>query len=216
MSDKIDLKALERKAYLAYHEDGLLDIGIGAVLAWIAIVALTDSDFTDFPYYVWFFIIVSTWTTAKQQITVPRIGYVEFRETRKDRTRKLISLFVLVLSITMVLGVLAFRASGVVETPGWLIALQNYGDILLGSVLLGGGLISVGYSTEVKRFTHYGIAAATLHVLNHFLTMNPTWDMWQGMGPVNLLLGLVMLGNGFMLLRRFKEKYPLTGEPLDE
>ena len=36
MSDKINLKALERKAYLIYHEDGLLDIGIGAVLAWIA------------------------------------------------------------------------------------------------------------------------------------------------------------------------------------
>jgi len=213
MNDKIDLKALERKAYLTYHEDGLLDIGIGSTLAWIGIVVLTD---VDLPIYLWYLIGTMIWTTAKKQITVPRIGYVEFRETRKDRTRKLISLFVLVLSITMVLGVLAFRASGVVETPGWLIALQNYGDILLGSVLLGGGLISVGYSTEVKRFTHYGIAAATLHVLNHFLTMNPTWDMWQGMGPVNLLLGLVMLGNGFMLLRRFKEKYPLTGEPLDE
>jgi len=213
MNDKIDLKALERKAYLTYHEDGLLDIGIGSTLAWIGVVVLTD---VDLPIYLWYIIGTTIWTTAKKQITVPRIGYVEFRETRKDRIRKLISLFVLVLSITMVLGVLAFRASGAVETPGWLIALQNYGDILLGSVLLGGGLISVGYSAEVKRFTHYGIAAATLHVLNHFLTMNPTWDMWQGMGPVNLLLGLVMLGNGFMLLRRFKEKYPLTGEPLDE
>ncbi|MBT5643405.1 hypothetical protein HOJ44_09840 [Candidatus Bathyarchaeota archaeon] len=30
MSDKINLKALERKAYLAYYEDGLLDMGIGA------------------------------------------------------------------------------------------------------------------------------------------------------------------------------------------
>ena len=213
MNDKIDLKALERKAYLAYHEDGLLDIGIGSTLAWIGIVALTD---VDIPIYLWYLIGTTIWTTAKKQITVPRIGYVEFRETRKGRTRKLISLFVLVLTVTMVLGVLAFRATGAVEIPRWLIILRDYGDILLGSVLLGGGLISVGYSTEVKRFTHYGVAAATLHVLNHFITMNPTWEMWQGMGPVNLLLGLVMLGNGFMLLRRFKEKYPLTGEPLDE
>ena len=216
MSDKIDLKALERNAYLAYHEDGLLDIGIGAVLVWIAIVALTDSDFTDFPYYVWFFIIVSTWTTAKQQITVPRIGYVEFRETRKGRIKRLISLFLLGLTVTMVTGVLVLKAAGAVESPGWLITLQNNGDILLGAVLLGGGLLSVGYSTEVRRFTNYGIAGVTLHVLNHFLTLNQTWNIWQEMAPVNLLLRLVMLGNGYMLIRRFKKKYPPTGEHLDE
>ena len=113
MSDKINLKALERKAYLIYHEDGLLDIGIGAVRA-------------------------------------------------------------------------------------------------------RGGLLSVGYSTEVRRFTNYGIAAVTLHVLNHFVAVNQTWDIWQGMAPVNLLLGLVMLGNGYMFLNRFKKKYPLIGDHLDE
>ena len=53
-------------------------------------------------------------------------------------------------------------------------------------------------------------------MLNHFLTLNPTWDIWQEMAPVNLLLGLVMLGNGYTLLRRFKKKYPPTGEHLDE
>jgi hypothetical protein len=213
MNEKIDLKALERKAYFTYHEDGLLDIGIGAVLAWIAMVALVDFNF---PFYLWYIIGVSIWTTAKKQITVPRIGYVKFRETRKGRIKRLISLFLLVLTVTMVTGVLVFKAAGAVESPGWLITQQNNGDILLGAVLLGGGLLSVGYSTEVRRFTNYGIAAVTLHVLNHFLTLNPTWDIWQGMAPVNLLLGLVMLGNGYMLLRRFKKKYPPTGEHLDE
>ena len=135
MSDKINLKALERKAYLIYHEDGLLDIGIGAVLAWIGLVALVEMDF---PFYLWYIIGASIWTTAKKQITVPRIGYVEFRETRKGRIRRLILLFLLVLTVIMVAGVLVFRAAGVVETPGWLITLRDNGDILLGAVLLGG------------------------------------------------------------------------------
>ena len=213
MSDKINLKALERKAYLIYHEDGLLDIGIGAVLAWIGLVALVEMDF---PFYLWYIIGASIWTTAKKQITVPRIGYVEFRETRKGRIRRLILLFLLVLTVTMVAGVLVFRAAGAVKTPGWLITLRDNGDILLGAVLLGGGLLSVGYSTEVRRFTNYGIAAVTLHVLNHFVAVNQTWDIWQGMAPVNLLLGLVMLGNGYMFLNRFKKKYPLIGDHLDE
>ena len=115
MSDKINLKALERKAYLIYHEDGLLDIGIGAVLAWIGLVALVEMDI---PFYLWYIIGASIWTTAKKQITVPRIGYVEFRETRKGRIRRLILLFLLVLTVIMVAGVLVFRAAGVVETPG--------------------------------------------------------------------------------------------------
>ncbi|MES0325033.1 MAG: hypothetical protein ABUK18_04045, partial [Candidatus Bathyarchaeia archaeon] len=154
MSDKIDLKALERKAYLAYHEDGLLDIGIGAVLAWIAMVALVDFNF---PFYLWYIIGVSIWTTAKKQITVPRIGYVKFRETRKGRGRRLITVFMLVLTLIMVAGVLGLRAALATETPGWILVIRDYGDILFGAVLLGGGLISVGYTTGVNRFTRYGV-----------------------------------------------------------
>jgi len=211
LSDKIDLKALERKAYLSTHEDGLLDMGIGAVLAWIGAVALTD---LDFPFYLWYILGGSVWTSAKKQITVPRIGYVKFRETRKGRVRKLIYVLILALTVIMVAGVVLFNAAD--EIPGWILVIRDYGDILFGAILLGGGMISVGYTTEMERFTRYGIAAFTLHLLNHFLTVNPTWDIWQAMAPVNLLLGLVMLGNGFMLLRRFKEKYPLTGEPKHE
>jgi len=213
MNEKIDLKALERKAYLTYHEDGLLDLGIGAVLAWIAMVALVE---LNFPFYLWYIIGVSIWTTAKKQITVPRIGYVIFRETRKGRGRRLITVFMLILTLIMVAGVLGLRAALATETPGWILVIRDYGDILFGAVLLGGGLISVGYTTCVNRFTRYGVAAFMLHVLNHFITVNPIWDIWQEMAPVNLLLGLVMLGNGYMLLRRFKKKYPLTGEHLDE
>lgn len=210
MSDKIDLNALERKAYLAYYEDGLFDMGIGAAIAWISGVALTE---LDFPFYLWYILGVSVWTSAKNQITVPRMGYVKFRETRKGRVRKLIYVFILVLTLIMLAGVLLFKSAVALETPGWIFVIREYGDIMFGAILLGGGLMSVGYTTEVKRFTYYGIAAFTLHLLNHFLTVNPTWDIWQDMAPVNLLIGLVMLGNGYMHLRRFKEKYPLTGEP---
>ncbi len=32
MSDRIDLKEIERRAYLSYHEDGLVDILVGICL----------------------------------------------------------------------------------------------------------------------------------------------------------------------------------------
>ena len=120
------------------------------------------------------------------------------------------------MTLVMVAGILGLRAAATIETPGLILIIRDYGDLMFGAILLGGGLISVGYTTEVKRFTYYGVAAFTLHLLNHFLTVNPAWDIWQAMAPVNLLLGLVMLGNGYMLLRRFKEKYPLTGVPENE
>jgi hypothetical protein len=213
MSDKIDLKALERTAYLAYHDDGLLDMGVGAVLAWLGIVTLTD---LDFPFYLWYILVVTSWTGAKKQITLPRVGYVKFRETKRARIRRLMLLVALVLTVTMVAGVLAFKSVGSGGPPTWILAIRDYGDIMFGAVLLGCGLVSVGYTTELRRFTQYGVAAFILHVVNHFITVNPGWDIWQAMAPVNLLLGLVMLGNGYMLLGRFKEKYPLTGVPDDE
>jgi hypothetical protein len=213
MTEKIDLKSLERKAYLAYHDDGLLDMGIGAVLAWLGFITLTD---LGVPFYLWYILFVSSWTAAKRKITVPRVGYVKFRETRRDRVQRLMLVIALVLTATMVAGVLGFKSVGSESPPAWMLAVLDYLDIIFGAVLLGGGLVSLGYTTEIRRFTQYGVAAFTLHTANHFITVNPVWDVWQSMAPVNLLLGTVMLGNGYMLLRRFKEKYPLTGEPENE
>jgi hypothetical protein len=213
MTEKIDLKSLERKAYLAYHDDGLLDMGIGAVLAWLGFITLTD---LGVPFYLWYILFVSSWTAAKRKVTVPRVGYVKFRETRRDRVQRLMLVIALVLTATMVAGVLGFKSVDSGGPPAWMLAVLDYLDIIFGAVLLGGGLVSLGYTTEIRRFTQYGVAAFTLHTANHFITVNPVWDVWQSMAPVNLLLGTVMLGNGYMLLRRFKEKYPLTGEPENE
>jgi len=32
MEQKINLKELERKAFISYHQDGLVDIGLGIIL----------------------------------------------------------------------------------------------------------------------------------------------------------------------------------------
>ena len=45
MVNKIDLKEIERKAYLSYHQDGLLDIFIGMFIFAFGLYILSESDF---------------------------------------------------------------------------------------------------------------------------------------------------------------------------
>ena len=46
MDQKINLKQLERKAFISYHQDGLLDIGIGMILL---VGALSSTLHPGFP-----------------------------------------------------------------------------------------------------------------------------------------------------------------------
>ena len=44
MSQSADFRKLEQKAYLSYHQDGLIDLTIGSIVLCIAISEVTDSS----------------------------------------------------------------------------------------------------------------------------------------------------------------------------
>ena len=50
MGDAIDIDGLERKAYHAYNEDGLLDIMTGFLMAFIGYYVLSEIDIPFAPY----------------------------------------------------------------------------------------------------------------------------------------------------------------------
>ena len=74
--ENVDLKEIERRAYLSYHKDGILDIYLGMGIMTIASVF----------YFEVFVSIISTiailpilYTVSKKQYTIPRLGYVAVR-----------------------------------------------------------------------------------------------------------------------------------------
>ncbi len=83
MVPDVNLKNIERKAYLTYFQDGLWDTIIGIfLLAW-GIGILTDTaGLTG----IW--VIAAYWIIwgFKKRLTQPRIGYVKWRRSRPRRT----------------------------------------------------------------------------------------------------------------------------------
>ena len=98
MSENINLKEIERKAWRSAFQDGLWDIYLGMLLFSMALSTMFDeSTLTEtWRYVIYFgFLIFSMavlWA-GKRFITTPRIGRVKFGlkgETRKRKTRLLL------------------------------------------------------------------------------------------------------------------------------
>jgi hypothetical protein len=68
---------------MSYHQDGLIDIfvGIYVLLFGSGILLLTVTDFSTWFVVPAIFpaIMIPVWISAKKRITMPRIGYVNFK-----------------------------------------------------------------------------------------------------------------------------------------
>lgn len=194
MAERVDLKALERKAYLSYHQDGLADIFIGLAIVTFGIMFLPWFIETYWFAFSGLFIVwVITFAGIKRAITVPRIGYVEFKAQRRTR---LMLLIVLLTAINVVLFLIP--ALGLL-TPELRQFLTTYGYALV-ALVVGGLFILFGYVTEIQRLMGYGIIAIVVFLIAQFFPMHLSI-------PV-IVVGLVMTVSGFVLLFRFLRKYP--------
>ncbi len=203
MSDKINLRNLERQAYLSYHQDGVLDIFIGLSIllfgAWIL---------ADMAYLAGAFAAVFTpiYAQVKKQVTVPRLGFVKFGPTRTAKTQKTVLVLVLVGVMAFLPGVLLFATTemGILAPIRLLI---DYGMIVIG--VAGAAVLSVvAYLSELRRLYVYAALVLTLFVSGHFLTAPLPYYL--------MTLGTIILLSGLYLLITFQRKYPLpTGAPID-
>jgi len=201
MNRKMSLREVERRTYMSYHQDGLLDIFVGVyvLLFALGILLMTVTDFST-----WFVIpaifpaiMVPIWVSAKKQITMPRIGYVKFGSRGAN---KLMAIFIGVL----VAGLGAFAVFTFASSQGWALTLRNLiisnGMIIIG---IGAAVISslFAYTMGLNRLYAYGLLTLVLFLAGHFITIP--------FGYFLLTIGLVIVINGFVLLMRFIRKYPL-------
>ena len=109
MSQEIDLKQLERKAWRSVFQDGLWDIYLGLLLLAMAVLMLlSDSGLSESQsmlIYIGFLAVsmLAMWA-GKRFITVPRMGRVKFGPKGKARKRKAR----VVLAISVLVGVVVF------------------------------------------------------------------------------------------------------------
>ncbi len=101
MNTGTDLKALERKAYLSYHNDGLLDAGVGLIFLMFGIGIVFDV-----PWLAGVFAAlgISSYAGLKAAITMPRVGLVRFNPKRRRREKKQYRFFLVFFTATFLMG----------------------------------------------------------------------------------------------------------------
>jgi len=201
MTKKTSLREIEKKTYMSYNQDGLLDIFVGVyiLLFGIGILLLTMTDFST-----WFVIpaifpaiMIPIWISAKKRITMPRIGYVKFRSGGANR---LMAIFIGL----MVAGLGTFAIFTFSASEDWALTLMDL--IVSNSMIIigvGAAIISslFAYTMGLKRLYGYGLLTFVLFITGYFVAIPFEYFL--------VTIGFVIVISGFVLLMRFIRKYPL-------
>jgi uncharacterized protein (DUF486 family) len=203
MTKQDTLREIEKKAYMSYHQDGLLDIIIGlyALAFGLGIVAdkILEFGFATIMPAILISIVLPIWIQAKRKITMPRIGFVKFGARGSNKLfALLLGLSIAGLGVFMVFGV--FMATGQNGRPLWLEILFQYGMVWIG---LGAAVIGslFAYTMGLKRLHGYGLLTLALFASGYFLRVPFEYHL--------LAIGIVIIASGAVLLVRFVRRYPL-------
>ena len=108
MNTTKEFDALKRKVYLAYHQDGILDLVAGSVVLGFGTFMLTDN--IAFLMAGWFMMML--YVFLKNRITVPRFGFVRIDSEKKALMKSWISVGIGVLVLLLFFLLPIFLRSG--------------------------------------------------------------------------------------------------------
>lgn len=113
MQNTLDLKALEKRAFKSYHQDGILDMYLGFLMVIIPLAGImTDLGLSETVslgfHLITTVLAVGVFIVLKKKVTVPRLGHVAFGPERTMKQRRLR----MVLGLSFAIGVALFAAVG--------------------------------------------------------------------------------------------------------
>ena len=198
MSKNNDFKDLANRAYMAYHQDGIIDILLGAGITGFGLQMYFESSA----------LIILSWMPflfympMKNHITAPRFGYVRFAGEQEERARNTRMILLGLLTFTLFLGLFVALMFGRVAPEMREFIGQNVMLLLGGLAAL---ILAVAAAvTGLKRFYIYAALTLLFNIAGTFLPIHE--------GLTTVLLGLTILICGLWLLARFLRAYPLPEE----
>jgi len=166
MTEKINLKEVEKRIWSSIFQDGLIDIFIGCIVLMFALAPILSESIGDFwssfiflPFWALIYILI---LVTKRNIIIPRTGIVKFGSIRK---KKLITVNILISSVIclgLILGIILLTDFNV---PGWIHAAR-FGVIILISALLA------AYFLDFYLLIFYGILCALSPIIGEWLWIN--------------------------------------------
>jgi hypothetical protein len=198
MNKNIDFEKLQRRVFLAYQQDGILDLLVGINATGFALSMLMDS--------VVFLSLGAMsailYILLKQRITIPRFGFVDFGRDRtvSRRLTILVAIGVLVF-ITFLAGAILPRMN---PSPVTKALLDQYHMVIISGMVFGLPCAIVALLLGPRRFYLYALLAVGLPALGGFFGTETYLPM--------LTLGLLVTATGIWLLAKFMQRYPLDEE----
>jgi hypothetical protein len=209
MSQNLDLKAIERKAFRSVYQDGLWDIYLGGLMLVLSLFfAIPESGEGELAYMVIAFlgvaIVFGVFQLGKKYITTPRMGQVQFGPERQKR--KITLGWIMGAYVLVTLGIVLFSlyvwnrsASGQNVDLALTPSLERVLVASVAALLAGTSTLVISYFREFVR----GYYIALLMGLGFFFTLllNMTTPM--------IVAGVLILVPGLVLFVNFLRQHPL-------
>lgn len=208
MSQDLDLKTIERKAFRSVHQDGLWDIYLGGLLLVLSLFfAIPESGAGELTYMglalLGVLVVFAIFQLGKKYITVPRMGQVKFGPARQKRKITLAWIMGFFVLVTLAIFLYTLYVWNVKDARGLGLNL----DISLERVVVASiAALIVGVSTFVisyfKEFVRgYYIAVLMAGGFFFTLVLDTTTPM--------IAAGAIILLPGLVLFAKFLREHPL-------
>jgi hypothetical protein len=199
MSSNSPIKQLNRKTFLAFHRDGIIDILVGLTFFGFGLWLLLDNVL--FTYISW--MSFGFYRYLKKTITIPRFGYVRFEEDKKQRMQFFGFSIVL-------LALLLFARFYLMETDRselFVSVFLRKNHVYVMSTIGAGLLVIFGLARGIYRFVGYGVLLFG-SIVAFYLSEIPGRNALFIMGGLTLVIGLI-------LLVTFIQKNPMRPSEVD-
>lgn len=184
----LDLNRIERQAWRSYHQDGLMDIALGALLL-VGFAASIAGRYRWIAYVV-LLLVGPALALTKRLVSAPRMGSVEFGEVRKARKRRLVLVLALLVAATMLVPV-------VLGGSAWMGDHSAFMSVALG-VWVFAAFAAIAYWLQLTRMYVVGVFFGGAFTLTELLDT-----------PLPLLVaGGIVAASGIVRLRGFLHRYP--------
>jgi hypothetical protein len=187
-----------RKAYMAYQDDGVLDVFIGWCLFLAGLLMFTKIFWMAGAYVA---LVTPLFLSFKESVTVPRLGHEELSQVNARRPAGVRPWVVGGLALILLLGlVLLYLLVGASAAEGLReVLLTVSGGVIAVFVLAGFAIMGTIYNAP--RWYAYGALAIVLALL--------AWSTGLALPWVIMGIGSAIALTGSVYLFRFMRSHPL-------
>jgi hypothetical protein len=211
MSENKTLKAIDRKIFKSYFDDGLLDFFLAAFVLMFAIAPLLSGTLGDFwssaiflPFWGLVYLIL---LTIRRRVIAPRIGSVKWGEMRKKKLRTGSLILIVINVIFLVFGIVF---SFMPIQSGYVMSIRFSVMVL---VLFSGA----GYMLDFNFLYVYGIMITLAMPVGEWLYQTAGFSHHGYPAVFGTVAGIMFLRGLYKFIKLLKDNpTPLDDQPLTD